>query len=335
MSNNQTLISDIESASKNIDKIIIHTKLEYSARLSKQYDAKIYLKREDQQNIRSYKIRGAYNLISRLDEKQKDNGIVTASAGNHAQGVAFSAKKLKIFATIFMPSATQPQKINRVNTLGGKYIKIRLEGNNFDECNAKAIEYCGSTDSTFIPPFDNDLIIAGQGTVAKEIYQDLNGKLDIVLCPVGGGGLIAGTSAYLKHKNPIIEIIGVEPEGADAMNESLTSGHIVTLKTIDTFVDGAAVKQVGEKTFDIVRTLVNKMLVIPAGKICCAMIDLYQEDGIITEPAGAMAVASLDLIADIIKNKIVVCIISGGNNDIMRYSEIIERAAKYKKQFNN
>ncbi len=321
----------IEEASKNIANIVTHTDLDYSDRLSNLYNARIYLKREDLQPTRSYKIRGAYNLISSLNQAQRDLGIVTASAGNHAQGVALSAKKLKIKATIFMPITTQQQKINRVKYLGGEYISIKLVGNNFDECHELAIANCKQTSSIFIPPFDDDLIIAGQGTIAKEIYEDMNGIVDIVICPVGGGGLIAGVSSYFDQKGTNTEIIGVEPEGAAAMEQSIKNNKIITLETIDTFVDGAAVKKVGIKTFNIVKHLVKSILVIPVGKICSTMIELYQEDGIITEPAGALSVSCLDSIADSIKNKTVVCIISGGNNDLMRYPEIIKRSLAYEK----
>jgi threonine dehydratase len=322
----------IESASKRISEVIVHTNLEYSDRLSKLYKAKIYLKREDLQTTRSYKIRGAYNFISNLSKDQKSRGIVTASAGNHAQGVAFSANKLKIMATIFMPTTTQTQKINRVKSLGDKFIKIILVGENFDESSEKAIETANKTGSIFVPPFDDDLIIAGQGTVGKEIYEDLSDQVDVIVCPVGGGGLIAGLSIYFSQIKSDVELIGVEPIGADAMQQSIRHNRVITLKTIDTFVDGAAVKTVGIKTFEIVRKFVKKILLVPVGKICLSIIELYQEDGIITEPAGALSVSALDLIAGDIKDKTIVCIISGGNNDIMRYPEIIEKAEKYKSQ---
>lgn len=323
-------IEAIESASNNIADVVIHTSLDYSDRLSKHYCAKIYLKREDLQAIRSYKIRGAYNLISSLSPDKRKLGIVTASAGNHAQGVAFSAKKLGIYATIFMPKTTQLQKINRVKSLGGDYIKIELVGDNFDECNHLALQLSKKNGSIFIPPFDDDLIIAGQGTVAKEIYEDLGKDVDIIICPVGGGGLIAGVSTYFKYKKPSTKIIGVESENSAAMYESLKHGKVITLSDIDTFVDGVAVKTVGNRTFEIVSKLVKQIVVVPVGKICCTMIDLYQEEGIITEPAGALSVASLDSIASDIKNKTIVCIISGGNNDLMRYPEIIEKSLAYK-----
>jgi threonine dehydratase len=322
-------IEDIELASKRISEIAIHTSLDYSERLSRKYGANIYLKREDQQAVRSYKIRGAYNLISSLSEEQRKQGIVTASAGNHAQGVAFCAKKLKIRSIIFMPKDTQLQKINRVKTMGGEFIEIRLVGENFDECSSVAYDFCVQTNAVFIPPFDDPLVIAGQGTVAKEIYEDMDGKLDVVICPVGGGGLIAGVSTYFSSMDSEIEVIGVEPEGADAMNQALKNNRVVTLDTIDTFVDGAAVKRVGEATFNVVQRLVNRISVVPVGKICCAMVDLYQEEGIVTEPAGVMSVACLDMLAESIKSKTVICIISGGNNDLMRYPEIIQRANEY------
>ena len=325
-------LQTIESASNNIAEVVVNTPLEYNQRLSEQYNAKIYLKREDLQTTRSYKIRGAYNFIKNLDDSQKARGIVTASAGNHAQGVAFSANRLKVMATIFMPTTTQTQKINRVKYLGGKFIEIKLVGESFDESNEKAIEIADKTGAIFVPPFDDEQIIAGQGTVAKEIYEDLGDQLDIVICPVGGGGLIAGVSSYFSHIKSEIEVIGVEPVGADAMQQSFRHNHVVTLKTIDTFVDGVAVKTVGNKTFEIVSKLVKKILLVPVGKICVTMIELYQEDGIITEPAGALSVSVLDLLASEIKNKTIVCIISGGNNDLIRYPEIIEKANQYQNQ---
>ena len=322
-------LESIENASNNIADVIVPTALEYNNRLSELYGAKIYLKREDLQITRSYKIRGAYNFISSLNQNQKNKGIVTASAGNHAQGVAFSANKLKVKAIIFMPINTQPQKINRVKTLGGKFIEIRLVGENFDESSDKALEESSKTGTIFVPPFDDELIIAGQGTVGKEIYKELGDSVDMIICPVGGGGLIAGVSSYFSQKESDTEIIGVEPVGADAMQQSIRHNRIVTLNKIDTFVDGVAVKTVGSKSFDIVSKLVKKILLVPVGKICLTMIELYQEDGIITEPAGALSVSALDSIAKDIKNKLVVCIISGGNNDLMRYPEIIERAKQY------
>lgn len=323
-------LETIELASKNIAKVIVHTNLEFSDRLSNKFNAKIYLKREDLQITRSYKIRGAYNFICSLTKDKTAKGIVTASAGNHAQGVAFSANKLKIMATIFMPVTTQEQKINRVKYLGGEFVDIKLVGENFDDCLAIAILSSNTNKAIFIPPFDDELIIAGQGTVGKEIFEDLHGQIDFIICPVGGGGLISGVSTYFKQKGSVAEIIGVEPVGADAMYQSLKQSRVVTLTSIDTFVDGAAVKTVGIKTLDIVKHLVKRILLVSVGKICTTMIELYQEDGIIAEPAGALSIASLDSIRDEIKDKVVVCIVSGGNNDLTRYPEIIKKAQLYK-----
>jgi threonine dehydratase len=322
-------VEDIEAAEQQIAGVVKHTNLEYCERLSKKYRAKIYLKREDTQAVRSYKIRGAYNFMSLLSDKDKKAGIVCASAGNHAQGVALSAKKLRIKATIYMPVITPPQKINRVETLGGNWVTVQLVGRTFDETNNAAIDESKKRNRIFVPPFDDYKIIAGQGTIGKEIYDDLHGQVDVVVCPVGGGGLISGVSTYLKAKSKLINIIGVEPEGAAAMDLALKTGKVTPLRTIDTFVDGAAVVRVSNKTFLIVKKFVKRMFVVPVGKICMAMVELYQNEGIITEPAGALSVASLDLFADKLKGKVVVCIISGSNNDILRYPEIVEKSLIY------
>ncbi|MBC7943625.1 threonine ammonia-lyase IlvA [Candidatus Saccharibacteria bacterium] len=323
-------VTSIEAASVRITGVSSRTHLQYCERLSSLYDGKVFLKREDTQPVRSYKIRGAYNLISSLSEEEKKCGIITASAGNHAQGVALSAKKLKINATIFMPTTTPLQKINRVKVLGGHFIKISLVGDNFDECNKLALETSKQSGAVYVPPFDDHRTISGQGTVAKEIYDELGESVDVVVCPIGGGGLIAGVSTYFNEKDPTVQVVGVEPEGAASMYESLKQNKVVSLDVLDTFVDGVAVKRVGAHTFKIVKKLVKRILVVPVGKVCSTMIELYQEEGIITEPAGALSVSALDSIADLIKGKTVVCIISGGNNDIMRYPEIMERNLIYR-----
>jgi threonine dehydratase len=320
---------DVEDAALQIAQVVRHTPLEFSERLSKKYNAKIFLKREDVQPVRSYKLRGAYNFISLLSQSDKEKGIICASAGNHAQGVAFSASKLHIKASIYMPNITPFQKITRVKQIGGKWVHIELGGRTFDECSEIAIRLGKLKNVVYVPPFDDYRIIAGQGTVAKEIYDDLKSKVEVVVCPIGGGGLISGVSTYLKSKNNSIEIFGVEPYGAAAMDLALKKGKVTKLDSVDTFVDGAAVKQVSGKTFDIVKKLVRKVIVVPVGQICTAMIDLYQNEGIITEPAGALSVSALDLISEKIENKTVVCIISGGNNDILRYPEIMEKSLMY------
>lgn len=322
-------LETIEKASKNLEGIIRKTPLEYSPRLSDLFKAKIYLKREDLQLVRSYKIRGAYIKMSSLTEKEKKQGVVCASAGNHAQGVAFSAAKMKVHAIIFMPVPTPLQKIGKVKNFGGKWINVQLTGLNFDESCAAAKEFTQKNKMTLIPPFDDEEVISGQGTVGKEILEDLEDKIDLVLCPIGGGGLIAGVSTYLKEKKSTTEVVGVEPKGAAGMYESLKEGRVITLEKINTFVDGAAVKTVGEKTFAIVSKNVKQVVVIPEGQVCTTMIELYQNEGIVTEPAGALTVSALSNITKQIKGKTVVCIVSGGNNDILRYPEIMERSLVY------
>lgn len=322
-------LETIEKASKNLEGIIRKTPLEYSPRLSDLFKAKIYLKREDLQLVRSYKIRGAYIKMSSLTEKEKKQGVVCASAGNHAQGVAFSAAKMKVHAIIFMPVPTPLQKIGKVKNFGGKWINVQLTGLNFDESCAAAKEFTQKNKMTLIPPFDDEEVISGQGTVGKEILEDLEDKIDLVLCPIGGGGLIAGVSTYLKEKKSTTEVVGVEPKGAAGMYESLKEGRVITLEKINTFVDGVAVKTVGEKTFAIVSKNVKQVVVIPEGQVCTTMIELYQNEGIVTEPAGALTVSALSNITKQIKGKTVVCIVSGGNNDILRYPEIMERSLVY------
>jgi len=320
---------DVDKASVNLANIISETPLNYSARLSEIYQANIYLKREDLQPVRSYKIRGSYNLMSKIAQKSKIKEVVTASAGNHAQGVALSAANLKIKAVIFMPITTPLQKISRVKHFGKKWVDIRIVGANFDiSCDA-AVDYAKKRGAAFVHPFDDVDIITGQATIALEIVEKLKGSIDMVVCPVGGGGLISGISSYMKQVSPKTEIVAVEPEGAAAFNESLRKGKVVKLKELDTFVDGVAVKKVGNITFDISKKLVSKSLVVPVGKVCSTMIDLYQNEGIIAEPAGALSISVLDELAKKIKGKTVVCIVSGGNNDILRYPEILEKSLIY------
>lgn len=319
----------IDQASQTLEGVVKHTPLQFSRRLSKEYDAKIYIKREDLQEVRSYKIRGAYNLMSSLKDDEKKRGVVCASAGNHAQGVAWSASHLGIAATIFMPQVTPLQKINKVKQFGGKWVDVVLTGASFDEASTSAKLFCKEKDAIFVHPFDDELVMSGQGTVGKEIFDELGEKIDYVLCPIGGGGLISGVSTYLKSKVTKTHIIGVEPAGAASMKKAFDEEKVVTLEKIDTFVDGAAVKTVGEKTYKIALKLVKKILPIPEGKVCTTMIELYQNEGIIAEPAGALSLSALNDIRKEIKGKVVVCVLSGGNNDILRYPEIMEKSLVY------
>lgn len=319
----------INDAASKLASIVIQTPLQLNKRLSQLYDAKIYIKREDLQEVRSYKIRGAYNKMSSLTSAEKKRGVVCASAGNHAQGVAYSCNVLKIKGVIFMPVVTPNQKIQKVQKFGDGYVTIKLIGNTFDESSIAAHEYTIKHKAVYVHPFDDVLTIAGQGTVGKEICDKLGQDIDYVLAPIGGGGLIAGISTYIKTKNKDTEIIGVEPGGAAGMKHSFSKNAVATLEKIDTFVDGAAVKTVGNITYTIARKYVKDIITVPEGKVCSSMIELYQNEGIIAEPAGALTVSALDEIKDKIKNKKVVCILSGGNNDILRYPEIMERSLVY------
>lgn len=327
--NSKVTVEMIDEAGKNLKGVIKKTPLQFSKRLSKLFNSHIYLKREDLQEVRSYKIRGAYNLMSSLSNLERKKGVVCASAGNHAQGVALSCFNLKIKGTIFMPIITPLQKINKVKSFGGRWVKIELVGLNFDESSIAAKQFCKKMNAVFVHPFDDPKVMAGQGTVGKEILEESETSIDFVICPIGGGGLISGLGTYLKSKIKNLELIGVEPKGAPGMYESIKKGRVVTLENIDTFVDGAAVKTVGQNTFAIVSKLVNEIILVPEGKVCNTMIELYQNEGIVVEPAGALAVSALDDLGDQIIGKHVVCVLSGGNNDILRYPEIMERGLVY------
>lgn len=322
-------VQTIEQAAERLKYVVRHTPLELSKRLSEKYQATIYLKREDLQEVRSFKIRGAYNKIAALTDEERAHGVVCASAGNHAQGVAYSCSALQIQGTIFMPAITPKQKVQKVRTFGDGYIDIVLVGETYDDSYAEAEKFMHQHGRTFIHPFNDEAVIAGQGTVGKEIYEELKGNVDFVLSSVGGGGLASGCMIYLKEKNPHVHYIGVEPAGAAGMYESLKTNHVVTLHDIDTFVDGAAVRRIGELTFNIFRGYAAEVLTVPEGKVCTTMIELYQNEGIIAEPAGALPVSALDFAAYRLRGKTVVCIVSGGNNDILRYPEIMERSLRY------
>lgn len=316
---------DFNTAANRLKDIVKRTPLEYNAGLSKRYNANIYLKREDLQLVRSYKLRGAYNKIGGLPAETLANGVVCASAGNHAQGVAFSCAKLNIRGIIFMPEITPKQKVKQTKMFGGDNIEVILVGDTFDDCLAEALKYTAEYKMTFIPPFDDLKIIEGQATVGLEIFEDLP-KVDLVVVPVGGGGLASGVSAYLDSVKPQVKMIGVEPQGAPSLQTALETGAPIALDHIDRFVDGAAVKKIGALTFQYCQALLDEVLLIPEGKICTSILKLYNEDAIVVEPAGALSVASLDYIADQIIGKNVVCVISGGNNDIERMQEIKERS---------
>lgn len=323
-------VKTIDLASKTLEKVVRKTPLQYNKRLSDLYNAAIYLKREDLQDVRSYKIRGAYNLMSSLNPEEKERGVVCASAGNHAQGVAMSASLLKIKATIFMPSITPLQKINKVKHFGKDWITIKLVGQVYDDSANAAHNYCEDKKLTFVHPFNDPRTINGQGTIGREILEQAERVPDFVFVPIGGGGLISGVGTYIKAKFPKTKIIGAEPKGAPAMSDSFKQKRVVTLNDIDTFVDGAAVSSVGELSFSIASRVTDEIILSEEGKICSTMIELYQNEGIIAEPAGALSISALSDFAEKVKGKTAVCILSGGNNDILRYPEIMEKSLVYR-----
>lgn len=319
---------DFEAAYERLNGVVKNTPLEYNAGLSAKYDCEIYLKREDLQVVRSYKLRGAYNMISQLTDEQLSRGVVCASAGNHAQGVAFSCRKLGTRGVIFMPEITPKQKVTQTEMFGNGNVELVLTGDTFDDCLLEALAYTEAHEMTFIPPFDNYRVIEGQGTVGVEVLKDLP-DAEVVIMPVGGGGLAAGAGSYFKQQNPNILLIGVEPEGAPSMSGAFENNGPITLNQIDRFVDGAAVKRVGSLTYQLCSEVLDDMLLVPEGKVCTTILKLYNEDAIVVEPAGALSVAVLDLCKEQIKGKKVVCIISGGNNDIERMQEIKEKSLLY------
>jgi threonine dehydratase len=316
---------DINAAAEVLKSVVLKTPLQFHKKLSEKFQAEIYLKREDLQIVRSYKIRGAYNLIQSLSTDARKQGVVCASAGNHAQGVALSCKLLNIKGVIYMPAITPKQKINQVKMFGGDLIEIVLVGDTFDECQEHALKYCQQNNMSFVPPFDHLKIIEGQGTVAKEILDEQS-NIDYIFIPIGGGGLCAGVSQYLNTYSPSTRIIGVEPLGAPSMKKALEAGKPVVLEKIERFVDGAAVKKIGDITFAFCKDRLHDMLLVPEGKVCSTILQLYNEDAIVAEPAGALSIAALDQYAEQLKGKKVVCVISGGNNDIDRMQEIKERS---------
>lgn len=322
-------LKDIVQAKKVLNEVITTTPLIHTLNLSERYEADILLKREDLQLVRSYKIRGAYNKIRSLDKNQIDKGIVCASAGNHAQGVAYSCQRLGIKGTIYMPVTTPKQKVKQVSFFGRENVEIVLTGDTFDESYAAAISFTEENGFSFIHPFDDPKIIEGQATVALEIIEASKNPIDYIFVPVGGGGLAAGVASYIKEISPQTKVIGVEPAGAASMRAAIKAGQVVRLDKIDKFVDGAAVKQVGNITYELCSRYLDDMISVPEGKVCTTIIELYNLNAIVAEPAGALSIAALDFYADKIKGKNVVCIVSGNNNDITRTEEIRERSLLY------
>lgn len=317
----------IEEAAQNLQNIVRKTPLEYNHTLSNRFEANVYLKREDLQIVRSYKLRGAYNMMSKLSSALLAKGVVCASAGNHAQGVAFSCNNMKVRGVIFMPKITPKQKIQQTKMFGNGFVEIILVGDTFDESAEAAKKYTEEHNMTFIPPFDEPRIIEGQGTIGLEILEQFSeDKIDYIFIPNGGGGLCAGVGAYIKDFSPKTKIIGVEPAGAPSMKAALQAKHPVTLESIDKFVDGAAVKRIGDITYPICEEVLDKVCLIPEGEVSSTILKLYNEDAIVAEPAGALSISALSHFATEIKGKNVVCIVSGSNNDINRMQEIKERS---------
>lgn len=320
-------ITNIVNTSKILKSIMKPTPLIHDTDLSNKYNSNIYLKREDLTPVRSYKLRGAFNKMSSLQNK---NGIVSCSAGNHAQGVALSCNTLKIKGDIFMPKITTKQKIDKVKKFGGEYVNIFLEGNNFDESFDISKKYCIENKKEFVHPFDDEKVIEGQATVGLEIINDINNKhIDYLFLPVGGGGLAAGVSSYIKEVSPSTKIIGIEPLGAPSMYEAFKQNKVIKLDKINTFVDGASVKKVGDLNYPICKKNLNDIILIDEGHVCSKILEMYNDKGIIIEPAGVLSLCALDIMEEDIKNKTCVSVISGGNSDVFRMPEILERSLIY------
>lgn len=322
-------LKDVNKAATTLKEVVAVTPLMLNYTFSKKYETNVFFKREDLQQVRSYKIRGAYNKISSLTKEELVNGIVCASAGNHAQGVALACKKKGIQGTIFMPAPTPKQKLEQVKMFGGEFVDIQLTGDTFDDAYKSAKFIADSLGKTFVHPFDDEKIIEGQATVGLEILEQASESVDYVFVPVGGGGLASGLSSVFKLISPTTKIIGVEPEGAASMQQAIANNKNVKLSEIDKFVDGAAVQQVGDLTYKICKENLDDMITVPEGKVCQTILDMYNKDAIVVEPAGALTLAALDTFKDEIKGKNVVCVISGSNNDITRTAEIKERALLY------
>lgn len=322
-------IENVQQAAERLKGIVNRTPLTINRTASEMYGANIYFKREDLQPVRSYKLRGAYNKMATLSTAELAKGVVCASAGNHAQGVAFACNKMEVHGTIFMPTPTPGQKLEQVRMFGGDYVSVVLAGDTFDEAKDAALDFCASRGAVFIHPFDDPHIIEGQATIGLELLEQLPEKIDYVFVPIGGGGLASGLSSVLQQLSPETKIIGVEPAGAPSMKKALEKGETVLLERINKFVDGAAVQRVGEYTFDICRNTLHDMHTVDEGRICQVILSLYNKDAIVVEPAGALSVAALAYYAKEIEGKNVVCVISGSNNDITRMEEIKERALLY------
>ncbi len=322
-------LSDFQQAHEVLKPVVTRTPVDLLPNFSEELGCEIYAKREDLQVVRSYKIRGAYHLIASLSEEERQRGIICASAGNHAQGVAFACNKLEIKGKIYMPVTTPKQKLHQVKRHGNGWVEIVMVGDTYDQSHSEALADAEKSGRKLIPPFDDPKIIMGQGTVGLEMLEQLDTPLDYLFIPVGGGGLAAGLGPVFWSNSPNTKLIGVEPEGAPALKRSLEAGKVVELEEIDTFTDGVAVRRIGDLTFPICRDYLEEVVLVPEGLICQTILKLYNENAIVVEPAGALALSALELMKDQLKGKRVGVIISGGNNDINRFPDIRERALLY------
>lgn len=320
---------DIEVAAGVLAKVATKTPLQKSERLSEEVGRPVHLKREDLQICRSFKVRGAYVRMAAMDEDERAAGVVCASAGNHAQGVAYACAHLGIQGTIFLPASTPRQKRKRIATIGGKWVEPVIVAGDFDEANRVAAAAAKDGGKVYVHPYDDPYTIAGQGSIAVDLDSQLPEDTDMILIPVGGGGLIAGMATWLKAHRPGIRIVGVESQGAASMKAALEAGNPVSLDRVDSFVDGTAVGRAGDLTYQVVRDLVDDIVVVPEGAVCTEMLDLYHSEGVIAEPAGALASAAARNFLPQIPNGSVVCLVSGGNNDLSRYAEVTERSGRY------
>jgi threonine dehydratase len=317
---------DVDRAAERLEGVLEPSPLQHSARLSVEHGLDVWVKREDLQPVRSYKGRGAYNVVSQLDPRASALGVTCASAGNHAQGVAFACARAGVRARVFLPRTTPRQKRQRVAVLGAGLVEVVIGGDTYDEAAASAAAYAHDSGATVVPAFDDPRTIAGQGTVAREVVEQLGRAPDALVVPVGGGGLVAGSLTWLGERAPSVRVVGAEPEGAASMQAAVAAGAPVDLDALDPFVDGAAVRRVGSWTFDAVRRARPDLVAVPEGRVCVEMLSLYQADGIVAEPAGALASAALHLDLGLAPGSTVVCVLSGGNNDVSRYAEVVERA---------
>jgi threonine dehydratase len=322
-------VAAITRAADALRPVVRRTPLEPNARLTTTAGAPVWLKREDLQLCRSYKVRGAYAMISSLTPTERARGVVCASAGNHGQGVAFTCRKLGIPGRVYLPAATTRQKRERIAALGDDLVRTVVTGDDFDDANLAALDASERTGAAYVHPFDHPAVVAGQATVAVEVVEQLGNGVDTVIVPVGGGGLVAGMLTWLKHRLPHVTVVGAEPAGAASMRAAIDHGGPTPLHPIDTFVDGAAVPSVGRIGYRTVRDLLDELVSVPEDAVCAEMVDLYQTDGIIAEPAGALASAALRMPLRRRLHGAVVCVLSGGNNDIHRYGEVLDRSDRY------